>query len=87
MRDIAFVKGLYSQGGAEAATAYVLEKADANFGSVGGNYADYVTKRLGGGETSEDYNIDRRIQDNPNYISPEQTPNVPKFITVPITNQ
>ena len=46
MSDIAFVKDLYSQGGAEAATAYVLEQADAEFGKAGGTYADYVSKRL-----------------------------------------
>tara|TARA_R100001443_G_scaffold112742_2_gene126660 strand:- start:3578 stop:5398 length:1821 start_codon:yes stop_codon:yes gene_type:complete len=46
MDDIAFVKDLYSRGGAEAATAYVLEQADAEFGKAGGNYADYVNKKL-----------------------------------------
>ena len=46
MSDIAFVKDLYSQGGAEAATAYVLEQADAEFGKAGGTYADYVNRRL-----------------------------------------
>jgi hypothetical protein len=46
MADIAFVKGLYAQGGPQAATAYVLEQADAEFGKAGGNYADFVSRRL-----------------------------------------
>jgi len=85
MRDVATIQDGYRKGGKAAAVSYLLEKTNEGFGvdfSGGGNYADYAVARLEGKKAGK-FNVNLKFVRNPKFISKQQTPNVPKFITVP----
>jgi len=87
MRDVAVIQDGYRKGGKAAGVSYLLEKTNEAFGvdfASGGNYADYAVAKLGGKQAKTGkFNVQNKTIKNPNYISKQQTPNVPKFITVP----
>ncbi len=87
MRDVAVIQDGYMRGGKSAAVSYLLEQTNQAFGvdfASGGNYADYAVAKLGGKQAKTGkFNVQNKTIKNPNYISKQQTPNVPKFITVP----
>jgi len=85
MRDVATIQDGYRKGGRAAAVSYLLEKTNEGFGvdfSGGGNYANYAIAKLEGKKAGK-FNVNLKLVRNPKFISKQQTPNVPKFITVP----
>ena len=85
MRDVATIQDGYRKGGKAAAVSYLLEKTNEGFGvdfAGGGNYANYAIARLEGKKAGK-FNVNLKFVRNPKFISKQQTPNVPKFITVP----
>lgn len=87
MKDVAVIQDGYRKGGKAAGVSYLLEKTNEAFGvdfASGGNYADYAVSKLQGKVAKAGkFNVQNKTIKNPKYISKQQTPNVPKFITVP----
>tara|TARA_R110002020_G_scaffold348682_2_gene562249 strand:+ start:3263 stop:5083 length:1821 start_codon:yes stop_codon:yes gene_type:complete len=87
MKDVAVIQDGYRKGGKAAGVSYLLEKTNQAFGvdfAEGGNYSDYAIAKLEGKVAKAGkFNVQLKPIRNPKYISKSQTPNVPKFITVP----
>ena len=86
MRDVAVIQDGYRKGGKAAAVSYMLEKTNEAFGvdfALGGNYAQYAVKKLGGGTPQGLPSIQTKTIKNPNW-KPNSPSNIPKWIQVPI---